>query len=252
MTEQYLREFTADYISGVVSACEGIRDSLALINGPVGCKTYYGFAAGRSTVMPSELWRLRGGLQLSNAMGDKLLRSQYFAGSPRIPATNLRYEDFIFGTREQLRRALNDIFTERRYDLFAVIQAPGTSLLGEALEGELEEISREFGIPYLFVETPQFSENLFLGYDAAMVRLLRLLAVPDAEKKAGAETPDRQSLRFLHLCAPPGGRRGGDHAAAGSLRSGRELRCGGRLYRRQSPAHPGGGCQSVLRPGALP
>ena len=189
MTERYLREFTADYISGVVSACEGVRDCLVLLNGPVGCKTYYGFSAGRSTVIPSELWRLRGELQLSGAMGDKLLRSQYFAGSPRIPATNLRYEDFIFGTREQLRRALNDIFTEQRYALFAVIQAPGTSLLGEALEGELQEISQEFGVPYLFVETPQFSENLYLGYDAAMVRLLRLLAVPNAEKKPERRRP---------------------------------------------------------------
>ena len=189
MTNRYLRNITADYITGVVSACEGIRDSLVLINGPLGCKFYHGYASGQSVIKSSELWRLRGELQLSDAMNDQLLRSQYFAGTPQIPGTNLRYEDFIFGTREQLRRALNDMFSERRYALFTVIQAPGTSLLGEALEGELQEISREYDIPYLFVETPQFSENLFLGYDAAMVRLLRQLTAPPTARRADRTRP---------------------------------------------------------------
>ena len=134
MTETYLRNITADYITGVVSACEGIRDSLVLINGPLGCVVYHGYASSHAVVKSSELWRMRGALQLRDAMNDQLLRSQFFAGTPKNPGTNLRYEDFIFGTREQLRRALNDMFAERRYSLFTVIQAPGTSLLGEALE----------------------------------------------------------------------------------------------------------------------
>ncbi len=80
MTDQYLRNITADYITGVVSACEGIKDSLVLINGPLGCKFYHGYAAGQSVIRPSELWNLRGDLRLKDAMPDRLLRSQYFAG----------------------------------------------------------------------------------------------------------------------------------------------------------------------------
>lgn len=38
MTNHYLRNITADYITGVVSACEGIHNSLILLNGPLGCK----------------------------------------------------------------------------------------------------------------------------------------------------------------------------------------------------------------------
>ena len=129
MTNHYLRNITADYITGVVSACEGIHNSLILLNGPLGCKFYHGYSAGQSAINSIDLGHLRGNLKLCNAMEDKLLRSQYFAGSPQNPGTNLRYEDYIFGTRDQLHRALNDIFTQKKYDFFTVIQSPGTSYI---------------------------------------------------------------------------------------------------------------------------
>lgn len=47
MTNHYLRNITADYITGVVSACEGIHNSLILLNGPLGCKFYHGYSAGQ-------------------------------------------------------------------------------------------------------------------------------------------------------------------------------------------------------------
>ena len=200
MTEHYLRNTTPDYITGAVSACEGIRDSLVLINAPLGCKFYYGFPSSQTMIRESHLWNLRGELRLSNAMDDRLLRSQYFAGTPQVPGTNLRYEDYIFGTREQLHRALNDIFTERRYSFFAVIQGPGTSLLGEALEEELAEISEEFGIPYLFVESPGLSSNSFLGWDDTAAKLLQKLLPehsPVPEPAAGKRRP-RVNLFGFH------------------------------------------------------
>ena len=48
-----------------------------------------------SVVRRSDLWSLRGELQLEDAMDDHLLRSQYCVGSARTPATNLRYTDYI-------------------------------------------------------------------------------------------------------------------------------------------------------------
>ena len=195
MTETYLRNITADYITGAVSACEGIKDSLVLINGPLGCKFYHGYAAGQSMVRPQELWRLRGELGIKGAMSDKLLRSQYFAGSPEIPGSNLRYEDFIFGTAEQLARALNDIFSEHSYKFFSVIQAPGTSLLGESLEGLLDDISAEFGIPHLFIDAPKLSEDIFLGYDETIVRILRLLGVAEKAPDIAGRAPKKTSGR---------------------------------------------------------
>lgn len=183
MTEHYLRNAVADSISGTVSACEGIRNSLVLLNGPIGCKTYYSFRGVDSVMRESNLWHMRGDLQLEHAMDDRILRSQYCTGSPRIPASNLRYSDYIFGTREQLRRALNDLFSERRYDLLTVIQTPGTSLLGESLENELREIGSEFNVPYLFLEAPHLSGNALMGYDEATVRLLELLARQSGKPK---------------------------------------------------------------------
>lgn len=175
MTEQYLRNATADYITGAVSACEGIKNSICLLNGPLGCKFYYGFSGTRSAIRRQDLWGLHGAVRLEDAMDDRLLRSQYFTGNPQTPGSNLRYSDYIFGTREQLHRGLNDIFAERRYDFFTVIQTPGTALLGEALENELQEISEEFGIPYLYIESTPLSENALIGYDETTVRLLELL-----------------------------------------------------------------------------
>ncbi len=155
-------------------------------NGPLGCKFYYGFSGTRSVTRREDLWGLRGDLRLEDAMDDRLLRSQYFTGSPQTPGSNLRYSDYIFGTREQLRRALNDIFAERKYDLFTVIQTPGTFLLGEALENELQQISEEFGIPHVFIESTPLSENALIGYDETTVRLLELLA-EKGEKHRGTK-----------------------------------------------------------------
>ena len=183
MTDQYSRNITPDYMTGLVSAFEGIKDSLVLINGPLGCRFYHAYASGQSIIKAQELWSLQGDLRIKGAMDDNLRRSQYHAGVAEVPGSNLRYEDYIFGTREQLHRALNDIFSERKYSIFSVIQSPGTSLLGEDLEQELKEISEEFGIPYIFMESPALSENLYLGYDDGIVRILKLLL----KEKAGVK-----------------------------------------------------------------
>lgn len=198
MTGQYLRNTTADYITGAVSACEGIKNSLVLLNGPLGCRFYHSYGTGHSYAQRSDLWALRGALRLSDGMEDSLLRSQYYAGTPHVPGTNLRYEDNIFGTREQLHRALNDIFAERSYPFFAVLQTPGTSLLGEALEGELDEISREYGVPYLFCQSPQFSTNACIGYDETTVRILELLLPKEHDGRRKRREKKRVNLFGLH------------------------------------------------------
>lgn len=177
-----MRNTTADYITGAVSASEGIRDSLVLLNGPLGCRFYHGYASGQSLLKESELWDLRGELRLENAMDDRLLRSQYFAGTPQVPGSNLRYEDNIFGTWEQLERALLDILCERRYSFLTVIQTPGTSLLGEALEQRIQTVAERFEVPCLYVESPHFSENSFSGYDETVKRLLEMLVRRDVPR----------------------------------------------------------------------
>ena len=72
-------------------------------------------------------------------------------------------------------------------------QTPGTSLLGEALEGELQAISQEFDIPYLFIESPGLSENSFIGYDESTVRLMQRL-LPKADTRAKRRGGKRVNL----------------------------------------------------------
>lgn len=140
-------------------------------------------------------------------MDDRLLRSQFCIGSPRIPATNLRYSDYIFGTAEQLHRALNDLFSERSYDLFTVIQTPGTSSpQAKHWKPELDAISKEFGIPHLFIEAPGFITNSMSGYDEATVRLMELLCDKPCTNKKASKIPSINLFGFdAHEKFPEGG-----------------------------------------------
>lgn len=109
MTERYLRSITADYITGVVSACEGIHGSLVLLNGPLGVRFYHSYAFGKNLIRESELWGLRGELQLSDTMDDRLVRSQYFAGTPQIPGQTCGMRT-IFSEQANSWRELCGIF----------------------------------------------------------------------------------------------------------------------------------------------
>ena len=77
MTNHYLRNAVPDHIAGVISACEGIQNNLVLLNGPIGCKTYYTFSGVDSLIRRSNLWTLGDELRLEDAMDDRLLRSQF-------------------------------------------------------------------------------------------------------------------------------------------------------------------------------
>ena len=201
MTDQYLRNTTADYITGAISALKGIKNSIVLVNGPVGCVTYYGFETGQSAVDPAKLWGQRGALHIKGSPEEELLRSQYYMGSSNVPSTNLRYEDFIFGTVDQLKRALNDISAGYDLSMFAVIQAPGTSLLSEVIEPELKAISEETHVPCVYVETPGLSENMLRGFDETIVKLLKALSEPglrDRRTKLHAEK-ERASVNIFGL-----------------------------------------------------
>ena len=194
MTNQYLRNTTADYITGAISALKGIKNSVVLINGPVGCATYYGFETGQSTVVPQKIWSLKGEMKIKGTPDDKLLRSQYFGDSSAVPVTNLRYEDFIFGTVDQLKKALNDISAAMDFSLIAVVQAPGTSLLSEVIEPEIMEAAKEKGVPYVYVESPGLSENMLKGYDETIVKIIKAAA-----KKGPFEKGERPSVNIFGL-----------------------------------------------------
>ena len=200
MTERYLKHITPDGISGSVLAYQGVRDSVVLLNGPLGCRYFHAYSAARGIFRQipkrSDLWGLQGGAAVSDALPDGLIRSQWFGGTPDIPATNVRYEDYIFGTREQLHRALSDIASERRFSLLAVIQTPGTSLLGEGLEDEIAAIAAELGIPYVFEESPQLSSDLCRGFDASTVRLLERVL---GRRNGRAVAPRRKSVNLFGL-----------------------------------------------------
>ena len=120
------------------------------------------------------------------------MRSQYFAGTPQVPGSNLRYEDYIFGTGEQLERALRDILAERRYSMAVVIQTPGTSLMGEGLESLIQENSRGISdAQCLYWKVRNFPQIPVPGYDETMARLLKQFV---GEKGRERKPKIRQSI----------------------------------------------------------
>ena len=199
MTEEYLRNTTADYITGVISALNGIKDSVVLINGPTGCKTYYGFETGQSVIDVQKLWGLRGDLRIKGALDDELLRSQFYMGSAEVPSTNLRYEDFIFGTVDQLKKALSDITAAHDYALIGVVQAPGTSLLSEVIEPEVKAVSLDSGVPYVLIESPVFSDNMLRGYDETIVKILKSLSEEGILNEKGSQNKEHKSVNLFGL-----------------------------------------------------
>ena len=77
MTNHYLRNAVPDHIAGVISACEGIQNNLVLLNGPIGCKTYYTFSGVDSLIRRSNLWTLGDELRLEDAMDDWLFAASF-------------------------------------------------------------------------------------------------------------------------------------------------------------------------------
>ncbi len=107
MTNHYLRNAVPDHIAGVISACEGIQNNLVLLNGPIGCKTYYTFSGVDSLIRRSNLWTLGDELRLEDAMDEPVASQPVFASAVLAYQLPISAILIIFsGPAEQLHRAL--------------------------------------------------------------------------------------------------------------------------------------------------
>jgi nitrogenase molybdenum-iron protein alpha/beta subunit len=100
----------------------------------------------------------------------------WYFGQPRVPATYLDKRDYVFGSQDKLVDFLGFIKANASFDFLSVVNNPGAALIGDdlarLLDGELGEV------PHVVIESPGFSENVCVGYENAVIRLVETIKPP--------------------------------------------------------------------------
>jgi nitrogenase molybdenum-iron protein alpha/beta subunit len=148
-----------DSLTGAILAAEGIRDAAVLLNGPTGCKFYHGAIA-------------EGQLPRESSYDPLRFQDEFYFGQPRVPATYLDGDDYIFGASEKLQRMLPAV-AEKGHSLIAVINSPGAALIGD----DLERFVRRAGlaVPCVTIESTAYSGTFEDGFQQAAVAVLEAL-----------------------------------------------------------------------------
>ena len=153
-----LAPFRPDSFAGAVSAFEGIREACALVNSPLGCRTYTAYLIDWQDPQPSA------GLPSL---------SEYFFGWYRAPSSYLDEQSYIMGSEEELVDALRFIGS-KDYQLVGVINSSGTTLIGE----DLKRIIRSSGVRVrtVTIGSTAFNGTFADGFKVAAIEILRAVA----------------------------------------------------------------------------
>ena len=182
MTANCSNTITPDSITGMIFAAEGIRRSVTLLNGPMGCKFYH------STT--SQFLMDRPPLYLPAGAGEKKVPVNYqfydswFFRQPQVPCTWLDGEDFIYGTADQVRDALAYLRENLDFSMLVLVNSPGASLIGDSLA----ELAREIlpGHRVIVLESPGYSEDFCDGFRLAVREICRQGFLKDWKKETAA------------------------------------------------------------------
>lgn len=172
MTDTYLKNITPDSLSGLVFGFEGVHDTVVLLNGPTGCKFYHSATSDNQTLRQMEF----------DPHNFPLL---WYFGQPRVPCTYLDKRDYVYGSEDKLRDAIDFLKKNVKFELLVIINTPGAALIGDDLERIAAECSA--GVPVITVESPGYSQDIFRGYQEACKRLVDALAVEPGAAVAAEE-----------------------------------------------------------------
>lgn len=130
-----------------------IADALHLVHGPIGCAAY--------------TWDIRG----AQSSGPQLHRNSF--------STDLQEKDVIFGGEKKLAAALRELIRETSPKAAFVYSTCITGIIGDDVGAVCKELTAEFGIPVIPVESPGFSGTKKDGYRAACDALYQLVGTGD-------------------------------------------------------------------------
>lgn len=168
MTENSLKSITPDGITGSVFVLEGIKNSITLLNAPMGCKFYHSSISQRLMPRPPMYLPAREGEEPSEVNFSNL--NDWFFRQGRVPCTWLDSHDYVYGTADKVREALEYIRKNVDFDILCVADSPGASLIGDDLRELCSDIFPERITVVL--ETPGFSSDYWDGASAAIEQLL--------------------------------------------------------------------------------
>jgi nitrogenase molybdenum-iron protein alpha/beta subunit len=148
-----------DSLTGAIMAIEGVRDAAVLLNGPTGCKFYHGAIA-------------EGQLPRESSYDPLRFLNEFYFGQPRVPATYLDGDDYVFGAGDKLDRILPAV-AAKGHALIAVVNSPGAALIGD----DLGRFVRKAGlaVPCVTIESTAYSGAFNDGFGQAAISVLDVL-----------------------------------------------------------------------------
>lgn len=150
-----------DGFTGVLLACESVLDSAVILHGPTGCRGHHSALSER--VFPRE-----------NSPERLNFLEPFYFGQPRIPTTYLDGDDFVFGAREKLVKAIREIL-KRNPSFITIVNSPGAALIGDNIVQGAAEAG--VNIPCAVVEMPLLSCSLAEGYQQGLLAMLQSLSL---------------------------------------------------------------------------
>lgn len=185
MTKAGLTRIMPDCTTGAIFALEGIRNAVVLLNGPMGCRFYHSTTSRFLSIRPLLRLPEREGGQARPVDYNTL--NNWFFRQERVPCTWLDGQDYVYGTKEKVLEALAYIRDNVAFDLLAIVNSPGASLIGDAL---LEPARALLGERVILLESPGWSASFAEGASAAALQVLQGL-------KLRRETPGRRRVNLL-------------------------------------------------------
>ena len=210
-----------DGFTGALLAGESILDGAVILHGPTGCRGHHSALSERAFPRDDVEERLN-------------FMQPFYFGQPRIPTTYLDGDDFVFGAREKLVKAIRET-AKQGPALITIINSPGAALIGDNISQATVESGAE--VPCATVEMPGLSCSLAEGYQQGLIAVLEALS----PVRRGRGTAYHSPRGPLHCLSALGGRRGGITSPPWPVRHQGGLRPGGRKLRgRVPPAFPRG------------
>ena len=126
-----------DGFTGAIVAVEGSRDAAVLLNGPTGCKFYHAALSDRQ-------------LPRGSSMGPLQYSEEFYFGQPRIPATYLDDQDYVFGATQKMEKILPRV-AAKGHLFIAVVNSHRAALIGDDLQPFIDAAG--LPVPCLALET---------------------------------------------------------------------------------------------------
>ncbi len=188
-----IESISPDSITGMIFAMEGMRNTVVLLNGPMGCRFYHSTTSQYLTIRP--VLYLPEGEDGKKAPVDYNTLNDWFFRQERVPCTYLDGYDYVYSTRDKVSSALDYISKNIDFDILAIVNSPGAALIGD----NLLEIAREKlgNRRVVMLESSGYSLSFSEGYSDALLAMLKQVGAPAWEGRRPAK--EERSVNLLGL-----------------------------------------------------